>query len=41
METSIQYGLTHPETKDALRKYIIDLGKKLEADDKKAAGKAK
>ena len=23
METSIQYGLRHPETKDALRKYIM------------------
>lgn len=34
METSIQYGLTHPETKDELRKYIISLGKKLEAEDK-------
>lgn len=40
METSIQYGLRHPETKDALRKYIIDLGKKLESEGrKKPAGK--
>jgi UTP--glucose-1-phosphate uridylyltransferase len=40
METSIQYGLRHPETKDALRKYIIDLGKKLESEGKKKpAGK--
>lgn len=30
LETSIQYGLRHPETRDALKKYIIDLGKKLE-----------
>ena len=30
LETSIQYGLKHPETKDALRKYIIDLGTKVE-----------
>lgn len=30
LETSIQYGLRHPETRDALRKYIIELGKKLE-----------
>ncbi|MCI1290112.1 MAG: UTP--glucose-1-phosphate uridylyltransferase GalU [Lactobacillus sp.] len=29
LETSIEYGLQHPETKDALRQYIIDLGKKL------------
>lgn len=29
LETSIQYGLQHPETRDALRKYIIELGKKL------------
>ena len=29
LETSIIYGLKHPETKDALRKYIINLGKKL------------
>ncbi|MCD5447304.1 UTP--glucose-1-phosphate uridylyltransferase GalU [Lactobacillus delbrueckii subsp. lactis] len=40
VETSIQYGLRHPETKDALRKYIIDLGKKLESEGKKKpAGK--
>lgn len=30
LETSIQYGLKHPETKDDLKDYIIDLGKKLE-----------
>ena len=29
LETSIEYGLTHPETKDDLREYIINLGKKL------------
>ena len=29
LETSIQYGLTHPETRDALRKYIKELGKTL------------
>ncbi|MCH3989727.1 MAG: UTP--glucose-1-phosphate uridylyltransferase GalU [Lactobacillus sp.] len=29
LETSIEYGLQHPETKEALRQYIIDLGKKL------------
>lgn len=30
LETSIQYGLRHPETKDDLKKYIIDLSKKLQ-----------
>lgn len=29
LETSIQYGLEHPETRDALRKYIKELGKTL------------
>lgn len=32
LEISIQYGLKHPETRDALKKYIIDLGKKLEKE---------
>lgn len=32
LETSIEYGLKHPETRDALRKYIIELGKKLQSD---------
>ncbi len=32
LETSIQYGLRHPETRDALKKYIIDLGKQLEKE---------
>lgn len=32
LETSIQYGLKHPETRNALKKYIIDLGKKLEKE---------
>ena len=35
LETSIGYGLAHPETKDALREYIIKLGRKLVAEDKK------
>lgn len=34
MKTSIEYGLTHPEVKDELRKYIIDLGAELSAADK-------
>lgn len=29
LETSIEYGLQHPETKDALRQYIIDLAAQL------------
>jgi len=29
LETSIQYGLKHPETRDALRKYIKELSKTL------------
>ncbi|WEV40389.1 UTP--glucose-1-phosphate uridylyltransferase GalU [Lactobacillus sp. ESL0684] len=35
LETSIEYGLNHPETKDALRQYVIDLGKKLQSQDSK------
>lgn len=35
LETSIEYGLQHPETKEQLRQYIIDLGQKLQAQDKK------
>ncbi|MCM3513392.1 MAG: UTP--glucose-phosphate uridylyltransferase [Carnobacterium sp.] len=30
LKTSIQYGLKHPEIKDSLNEYIIELGKKLE-----------
>lgn len=29
LETSIEYGLSHPETKDDLRKYILKLAQKL------------
>lgn len=29
MKTSIEYGLTHPEVKDNLREYIINLGAQL------------
>lgn len=35
LKTSIQYGLKHNEVKDALREYIIEIGKKLEEEDKK------
>ncbi|MDR2464866.1 MAG: UTP--glucose-1-phosphate uridylyltransferase GalU [Streptococcaceae bacterium] len=37
LKTSLQYGLKHPETKDALENYLIQLGKEL---DKKATPKA-
>ncbi|MFV0558407.1 MAG: UTP--glucose-1-phosphate uridylyltransferase GalU [Enterococcus sp.] len=30
LKTSIEYGLTHPEVKDNLRQYVIDLGKQLD-----------
>jgi len=32
LKTSIQYGLKHPEIKDSLNEYIIELGKKLETE---------
>lgn len=35
IETNIEYGLKHPETKDELREYIKDLGVKFAAEDKK------
>lgn len=35
LKTSIQYGLKHDEVKDALREYIIEIGQKLEEEDKK------
>ena len=31
LKTSIKYGLTHPEVKDNLRQYIIDLAHELES----------
>lgn len=34
MKTSIDYGLNHPQTKDDLRQYIINLGKQLENENK-------
>ncbi|RMC40720.1 UTP--glucose-1-phosphate uridylyltransferase [Lactobacillus sp. ESL0236] len=36
LETSVEYGLNHAETKDALRKYIINLGQKLQAEEQKS-----
>ncbi|MDR0922225.1 MAG: UTP--glucose-1-phosphate uridylyltransferase GalU [Lactobacillales bacterium] len=35
LKTSIEYGLTHKEVKDNLRKFIIDLGKELDKEEKK------
>ena len=34
LKTSIQYGLKHNEVKDALREYIIEIGQKLEEEEK-------
>ena len=34
MKTSIDYALKHPQVKNDLKQYIIDLGKKLEASEK-------
>lgn len=36
VKTNIQYGLTHPEVKDELKPYLIQLAKELEAEDKKS-----
>ena len=33
MKTSIDYALQHPQVKDDLKQYIIDLGKKLETSE--------
>lgn len=35
LETSIEYGLKHPEVKDDLKKYIINLAEELKKDTKK------
>ncbi|KRO03526.1 UDP-glucose pyrophosphorylase [Levilactobacillus paucivorans] len=35
IQTNIEYGLKHPETKDPLRQYIKDLGQKLAKEDEK------
>ncbi|MCM1636645.1 UTP--glucose-1-phosphate uridylyltransferase GalU [Latilactobacillus sakei] len=35
LETSIKYGLKHPEVKDDLKKYIIKLGEELKQSEKK------
>ena len=36
MKTSIDYALKHPQVKDDLKQYIIELGKELEASEKTA-----
>ena len=36
MKTSIDYALKHPQVKDDLKQYIIDLGKQLEASEQTA-----
>ena len=33
MKTSIDYALKHPQVKDDLKQYIIDLGKQLEESE--------
>lgn len=40
VQTTIEYGLTHPEVKDELRPYLIKLAKELAAEDKAQAAKA-
>jgi len=33
VQTNVEYGLTHPEVKDELRAYILDLAEKLKKED--------
>ncbi|WP_086348366.1 UTP--glucose-1-phosphate uridylyltransferase GalU [Candidatus Enterococcus clewellii] len=37
MKTSIEYGLTHPEVKDNLKAYLIELGQQLKAEQEQVA----
>ena len=39
MKTSIDYALQHPQIKDNMKQYLIDLGKKLEAESTKKEAK--
>ena len=39
MKTSIDYALQHPHIKDNMKQYLIDLGKKLEAESTKKESK--
>jgi len=41
VKTNIEYGLTHPEVKDELKDYIVDLAKRLQAEDKPSANNKK
>uniref|UniRef100_UPI00260E1E21 UTP--glucose-1-phosphate uridylyltransferase n=1 Tax=Companilactobacillus sp. TaxID=2767905 RepID=UPI00260E1E21 len=39
VKTNIKYGLTHPEVKDELKPYLIQLAKELQAEDNKTTKK--
>ncbi len=39
LETSIEYGLSHPQIKDDLREYIINMAQKLQKEDKNSKKK--
>ncbi|MBL1229211.1 UTP--glucose-1-phosphate uridylyltransferase GalU [Enterococcus sp. BWB1-3] len=41
MKTSIEYGLTHPEVKDNLRQYLLELGQELLKEEKASNPKEK
>lgn len=41
LKTSIEYGLTHPEVKDNLREYLIEISETLKKEDKKPKDNAK
>lgn len=41
MKTSIEYGLTHPEVKDNLKQYLLELGKELMKEEKQNSSKEK
>jgi len=40
LKTNIEYGLTHPQVKDDLRQFIIELGKELSESEKTQAKKS-
>ena len=39
LETSIEYGLSHPQIKDDLREYIINMAQKLQKEGKNSKKK--
>lgn len=41
MKTSIEYGLTHPEVKDNLKAYLIELGQQLKAEQEQTKKETK